>query len=266
MKLKGIFPLLACLLLLAACGAAPADRPAPAAESKAAEQIAEPVEPEDQPVEQPEEPAEEVAEDVPAETEKTENVPDEGAVVWNVHNQPASMAMLDSSISPEQRWMAGEALTVRSLPLADANVTRTVSYQLVDILSVQYVLDYNVLTTEETFQLPEDDLWALVAFACGDSSLDSVGWVRAADLTAYTEETRDSLLFPLTLRPGAVDLDTGEVLDGLGDMFLQEAEDGYAVVSWIEGGGHAERHRVSWDDVIYPPVDGEDTEMAESPR
>ena len=42
---------------------------------------------------------------------------------------------------------------------------------------------------------------------------DNIGWVKVSDLTEYTNDTKEKLLFPVTVSADCKDIDTGEKVD-----------------------------------------------------
>ena len=140
-----------------------------------------------------------------------------------------------------RKVMLGDNVTLRFSPSEDSETYNEISHFLVTLMAVVRM---------DHFDQPEneDGLWGLVYCFQLDNSLDNVGWVPFREFTEYTEENKHLLRYPVQLKEGCVDLDTGEEVKW--DNVLVTFEEDYAIVSWE--GGH--NHRVSPDDIVYPDV------------
>ena len=140
-----------------------------------------------------------------------------------------------------RKVMLGDNVTLRFSPSEDSETYNEISHFLVTLMAV---------VRTDHFDQPEneDGLWGLVYCFQLDNSLDNVGWVPFREFTEYTEENKHLLRYPVQLKEGCVDLDTGEEVKW--DNVLVTFEEDYAIVSWE--GGH--NHRVSPDDIVYPDV------------
>ncbi len=139
------------------------------------------------------------------------------------------------------RVMLKEDITLRCCPVHDTKSYVEASYFLVTVITT---------VRTDNFENPDEieGLWALVLLPTLDTAMDNVGWVPYRDLEVYTEENKHLLRYPVHLRDGTVDLDTGEEVKW--DEVLVEYEDDYAIVMW-EGGNI---HKVSVDSIVYPDV------------
>ena len=140
-----------------------------------------------------------------------------------------------------RKVMLADNVTFRFSPSEDSETYNEISHFLVTLMAV---------VRTDHFDQPEneDGLWGLVYCFQLDNSLDNVGWVPFREFTEYTEENKHLLRYPVQLKEGCVDLDTGEEVKW--DNVLVTFEEDYAIVSWE--GGH--NHRVSPDDIVYPDV------------
>ncbi len=140
-----------------------------------------------------------------------------------------------------RKVMLGDNVTLRFSPSEDSETYNEISHFLVTLMAV---------VRTDHFDQPEneDGLWGLVYCFQLDNSLDNVGWVPFREFTEYTEENKHLLRYPVQLKEGCVDLDTGEEVKW--DNVLVTFEEDYAIVRWE--GGH--NHRVSPDDIVYPDV------------
>lgn len=148
----------------------------------------------------------------------------------------------DGQLSPGQdmpEWMyAVENVDMRAFSHIDAPVTRTISNRIVLVLASVYY----------------DEQWLLIYSPEADSSYGALGWVEATQLQEQARITE--LNYPVRLRSGAVDIDSGEIIEFLGadmvgeDIWAKEYTDDTVTVYW-EGGNV---HRVSRNDVIIPNI------------
>lgn len=152
----------------------------------------------------------------------------------------------DGQLSPGQdmpEWMyAVKDVELRAFSHMDAPVTKTITNRIVQVLASAYY----------------DEQWLLIYSPEADSSYGALGWVEATQLQEQARITE--LNYPVRLRPGAVDIDSGEIIEFLGadmvgeDIWAKEYTDDTITVYW-EGGNV---HRVSPNDVIIPNIiDGE---------
>lgn len=146
-----------------------------------------------------------------------------------------------------KKVMLGDNVTLRFSPSEDSETYNEISHFLVTLIAV---------VRTDHFDQPEneDGLWGLVYCFQLDNSVDNVGWVPFRELTEYSEENKHLLRYPVQLKEGCKDLDTGDEVKW--DNVLVTYEEDYAIVSWE--GGH--NHRVSPDDIVYPDVKTVNTE------
>ncbi len=130
--------------------------------------------------------------------------------------------------------MTSKEVEVRGIPDDMAEVNRVLSYQMVNVLAAAYV---------------RDGKWALISFFCFDAAYDNIGWVRVSDLMEYKEDNYQLLRYPVTLKEGSIDLETGEIVE-LTQVSVDYIDD-YAIVR-AEGG---RSHEVDPDSIIYPPFE-----------
>lgn len=167
-------------------------------------------------------------------------------MVSGVETQNESIAFPDGQLSPGQdmpEWMyAVKDVELRAFSHMDAPVTKTISNRIVQVLASAYY----------------DEQWLLIYSTEADSSYGALGWVEASQL--QEQATITELNYPVRLRSGAIDIDSGEIIEFLGadmageDIWAKEYTDGTVTVYW-EGGNI---HRVSPNDVIIPQIiDGE---------
>ena len=143
-----------------------------------------------------------------------------------------SSAISNTGLDLESRYiMAGKDVDVRDRPRQSGYVLRNLSYQMVNVGAASY---------------SDDGIWVLVSFFCFDSSQDNMGWVKVTDLMEYTEENYQLLRYPVKVREGCVDIETGEPVEW--DTFMVNYVDDYAIVS-REGG---RSYKVLPSEIIYP--------------
>lgn len=131
----------------------------------------------------------------------------------------------------DKKIMTAENVDVRGIPCEYGAVNRTLSYEMVKVYAAVY---------------RDDGIWALICASNFDSALDDAGWVKISDLMEYTEDNYRLLRYPVQVREGCVDLDTGEPVEW--DAFCVDYIGDCAEVS-REGG---RSYRVSPDDIVYP--------------
>lgn len=122
---------------------------------------------------------------------------------------------------------------VRGIPSMEAEINRTLSYQMVDVDAVVYG--------------ENNEKWALINFFNFDSADDNIGWVKISELMEYTEENYSLLRYPVKVTENCVDLETGEKVEW--DWVAVDYCDGYAEV-WREGGQSC---KIDASCIIYPP-------------
>ena len=148
-------------------------------------------------------------------------------------------------------WMyVGEPVDMRAFSHPDAPVVRATNERhLVQVLCTAGMAD---------------EFWALIVDPWQDSMENAVGWVPIDALEAYTSPETQPLIYPVRLREGATDLNTGEAVRYRGssksdpifprdNLTCAENDGQTATVTW-EGGNSA---RVSSADVVYPTIDGD---------
>ena len=141
--------------------------------------------------------------------------------------------------------MTGKEVEVRDRPRQSGYVLRTLSYQMVNVGTATY---------------SNEGIWVLVSFFCFDSSQDNMGWVKLTDLMEYTEENYQLLRYPVKVKEGSVDLETGESVEW--DAFSVDYVDNYAIVT-REGG---RSYKVSPSDIIYPESVNNEDEIQKSAK
>ena len=127
--------------------------------------------------------------------------------------------------------MALKDVEVRGIPIDSIEPHRVLNYELVRVHAAVY---------------GENEKWVLVSYYTFDGG-DDIGWVKVSDLTEYTNDTKEKLLFPVNVSVDCKDIDTGEKV----------ADDDWRITS-IEGkivtitkvGGIDQKVRL--EDIVYP--------------
>lgn len=211
------------LLVFSACSSGAAQTPE-AAEAREPEEITAAPEP------------------VAAETKET-------ASVWDSASLAVSAKAADYS-----QGIVLEETAVYQLPSLNACQAGQLSKgAYVEILTAAEVLEDAAWQTEPA--------WLLVRFTVFDTPCSNLGWVSAASVTQYTQETKDQLTSPLFLRDGqaycwddgsAHQFDAGS--DPENPCFLIGYDSEQARYCIGSAGGWT-AYVDSLDDLIYPPFD-----------
>lgn len=90
--------------------------------------------------------------------------------------------------------MALKDVEVKGIPIDSIEPNRVLDYELVRVHAAVYA---------------ENEKWVLVSYYTFDGG-DDIGWVKVSDLTEYTDDIKEKLLFPVTVSVGCKDIDTGE--------------------------------------------------------
>ena len=130
--------------------------------------------------------------------------------------------------------MALEDVEVRGFPTETVEPIYDLNYELVEVYTAVY---------------RGDAIWVLIRYGLFEGGPD-MGWVKESDLTEYTEDVKEKLLFPVDVSDDCKDIDTGEVVE----------QDDWKITS-IEGdcvdivrvGGRS--NRVKLKDIVYPDTD-----------
>ena len=144
-----------------------------------------------------------------------------------------------------KKYMVAENISLRKMP-SDFSPTSEgkISYCLIHIYTAIHGAEYEMKNGT-------DSLWCLIGYQSTDASYDTLGWVRKDELIEYTQDSKYLLLGPVSIRDGAVDLDSKEAIDtGLyrDAAYILERE-GDTVVLETDGGNSC---RVRETDLEYP--------------
>ena len=134
--------------------------------------------------------------------------------------------------------MAAENVAVRAIPDDMAAANKTLTYQMVTVRAAVYG--------------PGDEKWALVSFVELDTISDNIGWVKVSELMEYGEDNYHLLTYPVELKEGTTDLQTGKEAHMDHFKITQIGDDRVSVVS---AGGRG--YEVAPQAVIYPAFEKE---------
>ena len=127
--------------------------------------------------------------------------------------------------------MALENVEVKGIPIDSIEYNRVLNYELVRVHAAVYA---------------GNEKWVLVSYYTFDGG-DDIGWVKVSDLTEYTNDTKEKLLFPVTVSADCKDIDTGEKVDD-NDWKITSIEGKNADI--VKVGGIC--HKVKLEDIVYP--------------
>ena len=127
--------------------------------------------------------------------------------------------------------MALEDVEVKGIPIDSIEPNRVLDYQLVRVHAAVYA---------------GNEKWVLVSYLTFDGG-DNIGWVKVSDLTEYTNDTKEKLLFPVTVSADCKDIDTGEKVDD-DDWKITSIEGEIVTITRV--GGRDQKVRL--EDIVYP--------------
>ncbi|WP_300774049.1 hypothetical protein [uncultured Acetatifactor sp.] len=127
--------------------------------------------------------------------------------------------------------MALENVEVKGIPIDSIKYNRVLEYQLVRVHAAVYA---------------GNEKWVLVSYLTFDGG-DNIGWVKVSDLTEYTNDTKEKLLFPVTVSADCKDIDTGEKVDD-NDWKITSMEGEIITITKVGGIDH----KVKLEDIVYP--------------
>ena len=130
--------------------------------------------------------------------------------------------------------MALEDVEVRGFPTETVEPIYDLNYELVEVYTAVY---------------RGDAIWVLIRYGLFEGGPD-MGWVKESDLTEYTEDVKEKLLFPVDVSDDCKDIDTGEKVEK--DDWKIEAIEGDYVKIFRVGG---RTNRVKLEDIVYPDTD-----------
>ena len=176
----------------------------------------------------PTEPPETTEPTAPPET--TEHVVTEPEIElpWNM------MSALDSEFELDYQnyyIMALENVEVKYIPSDDAETIYELNNELVKLQAAVY---------------GEPEKWVLVRYASTFDGGGNMGWVKISGLTEYTEERKAQLLFPVTVREGCKDVETGKELMQI--EYGRSAQEG----EYVGIGNEFGSFKVKAEDIRYP--------------
>ena len=123
-------------------------------------------------------------------------------------------------------------MEVRNVPDDKAPVKNTLTYQWV-------IVNAAVSANDET--------WALVTFVEIDTISDNIGWVKLSALMEYGEDNYHLLRYPVGLKEGTIDLQTGQKFH-MDDFKIWNISNDRVSVTSAGGRGY----EVDLQDVVYP--------------
>ena len=127
--------------------------------------------------------------------------------------------------------MALDHVEVKGIPSDLAATNRVLNRELVKLHAAVY---------------SDDEKWALVSYCAFDGG-DNIGWVRVSGLAEYTEDSKETLLFPVNVSDNCKDVETGENV-GKDDWRITAIDGEYAAIVRV-----GERsNKVSVKDILYP--------------
>ena len=123
--------------------------------------------------------------------------------------------------------MALENVEVKGIPIDSIEYNRVLNYEFVRVHA-------------------QNEEWVLVSYLTFDGG-DDIGWVKVSDLTEYTNDTKEKLLFPVTVTADCKDIDTGEKVDD-NDWKITSIEGEIITITKVGGIDH----KVKLEDIVYP--------------
>jgi predicted small secreted protein len=127
--------------------------------------------------------------------------------------------------------MALENVEVKGIPIDSIEYNRVLNYELVRVHAAVHA---------------QNEEWVLVSYLTFDGG-DDIGWVKVSDLTEYTNDTKEKLLFPVTVSADCKDIDTGEKVDD-NDWKITSIEGEIITITKVGG---IDR-KVKLEDIVYP--------------
>ena len=127
--------------------------------------------------------------------------------------------------------MALGKVEAKAIPVDAADTLYELNYELVKILAAVY---------------GDDEIWALVRYASTMDGGGNMGWVKVSGLTEYTEENKALLRYPVTVKEGCKDAETGK------ELMPWEYALGAHTGEYVEIGNEAGSFLVKPEDIIYP--------------
>ena len=127
--------------------------------------------------------------------------------------------------------MALKDVEVKGIPIDSIEPNRVLNYELVRVHAAVY---------------KENEKWVLVSYYTFDGG-DDIGWVKVSDLIEYTNDTKEKLLFPVTVSVDCKDIDTGEKVDD-DDWRITSVEGKIVTITKVGG---IDR-KVKLEDIVYP--------------
>ena len=127
--------------------------------------------------------------------------------------------------------MALVNVEVKGIPIDSIEYNRVLNYELVRVHAAVYA---------------QNEKWVLVSYYTFDGG-DDIGWVKVSDLTEYTNDTKEKLLFPVTVSADCKDIDTGEKVDD-DDWKITSFEGEIITITRV--GGRDQKVRL--EDIVYP--------------
>ena len=161
-------------------------------------------------------------------TETTEPTETKFELPWNLISAPDSELELDYK---NHYIMALEKVEVKYIPSDDVETIYELNYELVKIKAAVY---------------GDDEIWALVRYASTMDGGGNMGWVKISGLTEYTEENKALLRYPVTVKEGCKDAETGK------ELMPWEYALGTQIGEYVPIGNEAGRFLVKPEDIIYP--------------
>ena len=147
---------------------------------------------------------------------------------WNMMNALGSEFELDYQ---NCYIMALENVEVKYIPSDDVETIYKLNNELVKIHAAAY---------------GEPEKWVLVSYASTMDGGGNMGWVKISGLTEYTEENKALLRYPVTVKEGCKDAETGK------ELMPWEYALGAQTGEYVEIGNEAGSFLVKPGDIIYP--------------
>ena len=147
---------------------------------------------------------------------------------WNM------MSALDSNFELDYKnhyIMALESVEVKYIPSDDVETIYELNNELVQINAAIY---------------GDSEKWVLVRYASTMDGGGNMGWVKISGLTEYTEENKALLRFPVTVKEGCKDAETGKELQRF--EYAMGDPDG----EYVRIGNEFGSFTVKVKDIVYP--------------
>ncbi len=130
-----------------------------------------------------------------------------------------------------QYIMALKDVEVRGVPIDSIEPNRVLNYELVQVHAAVYA---------------ENGKWVLVSYDTFDGG-DDIGWVKVSDLTEYTNDTKEKLMYPVNVSVDCKDIATGEKVDS-DDWRITSIEGENVTITRVGG----RDNKVKLEDIVYP--------------